>query len=112
MFAGLKQTLNSYGDIKECFGFRIKAILQMNSSHIRSEILKTTRINVAVNWGFYREDGGSRFFHIVVIYTTLCVVKAPKRIIFNVLNFDAPVDDYLGTSCQMVKSHAALSETL
>ena len=110
MFADLKQTKYSYGDIKECW-IRDQAILQMNSSHIRSEILTTTCINVIVNWGFYSAGGGSRFFRNVVINTSLCVVKSQIRVVLNVAIFVIPVDDYLGTSYQMVKFHAALNET-
>ena len=69
------------------------------------------RVNVKINESFYREDGGNRFFRNVVIYTSVYLVKAPNGVVLNVLFFVVPVGDYLGTSCQMVKSHAALNET-
>jgi hypothetical protein len=85
----MKQTLNSYGYFKECW-IQDQAILLMNVTHMRSEILTTTYINIIVNWGFYREYGGS-------------------RVVLNVLFFVIPVVDYLGALCQMVKSHAAFN---
>jgi hypothetical protein len=69
---------------EKMFWIQGQAFLQMNSSLMISEILTTTRINVTVNWGFYREDGGSRFSQNVVIYTSLCLVKAPNRVVWNV----------------------------
>jgi len=90
------------------FWIQDQAILQMNSSRTTSQILTATCINVTDNWDFYREDGGSRFFRNVVIYIGLCLVKAPNRVVLNILFFVVPVDDYLGTLCQMVRSLATL----
>jgi hypothetical protein len=81
MFTDLKQTFYSYGDIKECL-ILVQAILQMNSSHMRSEIPATACINVTVEWGFYRNDRGSRFFRNVVIYVSLRVVKSESRVVW------------------------------